>query len=98
MSIPHLFQKIFGNVVIKCFFGEIELEPLNGEDIFEFIDKMLELNQQRWQTPLAFLLGKNFYKYGLRSIDREVTKRAEYFFAYSEQLIKKIMLRLEKAQ
>lgn len=29
-----MLEKIFGNVVIKCFFGGIELKDIEGENIF----------------------------------------------------------------
>ena len=45
------------------------------------------MNAERTRTPLAFFLGKNFFKGGFRSIDREVNKRAKLFTEYSKDII-----------
>lgn len=31
-------QRIFGNVVVKCFFGDIEINKLDGQEIFAYVN------------------------------------------------------------
>lgn len=52
---------------------------MDGEQLFTYVDKMFEKNTDRVFSKLTFLLGNNFYKYNLRSIDREVSKRNAQF-------------------
>lgn len=67
------FQMIFGNVVLKCFFGNVKIDKLEHE-VYHKVSKMFELNTQRSRTPYAFILGSLFPKLSLRAIDKEVDK------------------------
>ena len=90
-DITHFFQRVFGTIVIKSFFGDVKLDNLGGMDIFSFINTMLQLNTKRTLTPLAFILGKNFHKYRLRAIDRKVSKMGKDFMDYSEKIIRQLI-------
>ena len=59
--------------------------------MFSFLTELLDLNAKRVQTPFAFLLGKNFHKYELRAVDKEVSKRAKMVVAYSQDLIDQLI-------
>ena len=48
---------------------------------------MLLMNSKRTRTPLAYLLGKNFFKYSLTSTDREINRRSKMFTEYSTDII-----------
>ena len=85
MDVSNLFQRIFGNVVVKSFFGDIELSKLEGVEIFTYINEMFEGNSARALTPFAFLLGPNFYKYNIRAIDREVNNKNRMFHAFAKE-------------
>ena len=49
------------------------------------------MNSTRTRTPLAYLLGKNFFKYSLTSTDREINKRSKLFTEYSKDIIKTLI-------
>jgi hypothetical protein len=72
MDVIHLFERIFGTVVVKSFFGEIELDKIEGVDVFSYFSHMVELNTERAFTLFAFILGPNFFKYNIRKVDRDV--------------------------
>lgn len=40
MDVSNLLQRIFGNVVVKSFFGDIELNKLEGVELFTYINEM----------------------------------------------------------
>jgi len=52
---------------------------------------MLRLNTKRSLTPLAFILGKDFHKYGLRAIDRKVNRMGREFMKFSEDIINQLI-------
>ena len=91
VNITDFFQRIFGSIVIKSFFGDVELNTLGGQDIFVFISTMLQLNTKRTETPFAFIWGKNFHKYGLRAIDRKVNNMGKEFMKFSEDIIHQLI-------
>jgi hypothetical protein len=91
-----LFSRIFGSIVIKSFFGELENDKIEGEDIYEFVSKTLSLNSKRTLTVFAYILGKNFYKYNLRAIDREVNSRSSKFVSFCEESIGKLIEKIKK--
>lgn len=79
-----LLQKIFGNIVIRCFFGKIELNTIGGEPLFEFANNLLAKNYERSITLFPFLVGSNFWKYNLRAVDREMTSKIKVFRQYCQ--------------
>lgn len=70
IDVNNLLQRIFGNVVVKCFFGDIEIDKLDGQEIFAFANDLFEKNVLRVRSFFAFLIGPNFTRYNLRTIDR----------------------------
>jgi hypothetical protein len=71
MDLNLVFTEIFGNVLIKCFFGEIELHNLEGKSIYAFVNKLFEMNTQR-SSSIYSLLVPRFLSLNLRKVDRLV--------------------------
>jgi hypothetical protein len=42
INVENLFRKIFGSIVIRCFFGNIRLEPINDKNVFEFLSDLVD--------------------------------------------------------
>jgi hypothetical protein len=82
--VSNLFQRIFGNVVVKSFFGDIELSKLEGAEIFTYLNSIFEDNTTRSLSLFAFIMGPKFYKYNLRKIDRAVTQKMESFKKFAK--------------
>lgn len=70
MDVDLTLQEIFGNVVVKCFFGNIQLEDIQGEPLFNFFRRMSEENVERALTTYALTVGPKFIDLNLRSKDR----------------------------
>jgi hypothetical protein len=85
--VSNLFQRIFGNVVVKSFFGDIELSKLEGAEMFTYLNSIFEDNTTRSLTLFAFFMGPNFYKYNLRKIDRTVNHKNENFKKFTRKTI-----------
>ena len=41
VNITALFQRLFGNIAIRSFFGTLKDETVDGEDVFTYISTML---------------------------------------------------------
>ena len=70
MDVDLTLQEIFGNVVVKCFFGNIVFEDIQGEPLFSFFRNMTEKNTARALTTYALLVGPKFIDFDLRSKDK----------------------------
>ena len=79
INVDALLMKMFGTVVLRCFFGATELSDIEGEPIFKFYHTLIDMNYRRSLTLLPFVLGGDFYKYNLRQIDRNTSKRIKQF-------------------
>jgi hypothetical protein len=42
INVENLFRKIFGSIVIRCFFGNIRLEPIKDKNVFEFLSDLVD--------------------------------------------------------
>ena len=60
-------------MVIKCFFGDINLGDIKGKPIFTFFNEMFQLNNKRIFTPFALIIGPRYIDLNLRPIDKQVT-------------------------
>lgn len=52
-----MLQEVFGNVVIKCFFGDINLYEIEGKTVFEYFSHLMELNLSRSKNVFAIVFG-----------------------------------------
>lgn len=59
-------------MVIRCFFGDIKLDPIGGKNIFQFLSNLIDKIGKRTLMLSSFVFGKILIKYGLRKIDREI--------------------------
>lgn len=73
MDLNLAFQQIFGNVITKTFFGDIQLQNIENKSIFAYSNKMLELNTQRSSSFYSKMLGPRFLNLNLRKVDKLVT-------------------------
>lgn len=87
MDIELAMNEIYGNVVIKCFFGNIEPGTIDGENVFSFTTRLNETNNKRTFTVFALVIGPKFLNLNLRPIDREVSKMNKYFNTYATNII-----------
>lgn len=74
MDIELVMTEIYGNAVIKSFFGNIQPGKIDGENVFSFAIRLNETNNQRTFTLYSLIVGPKFLKWNLRAIDREVCK------------------------
>ncbi len=65
-----IFQKMFGTVVIRCFFGNIKLNLVNGKDPFFYLSDLFKRTSGRNNRMSSFLFGDFLLKFGIRKIDR----------------------------
>ena len=84
IDINHLFTRIFGNVVVRSFFGDIQLDKIEDVQIFAYVNGLFELNTKRSLDLFAFFAGNNFYKYNLRQVDRKVRDRIVKFEQFAQ--------------
>lgn len=78
---------MFGNVVIRCFFGDIKLDLIEGKPLFEFTNNLLEISNQRAFSYWAYIFGTIFYKLNIRKIDRQFTEKAAIFKRYAQEVV-----------
>lgn len=79
MDVNIMLQEIFGTVVIKCFFGNMQLSDIGGKPVFHSFNDLMELNVTRTKNIFGLILGPKFFKYNLRPIDRQVSKLCQQF-------------------
>jgi hypothetical protein len=65
MDLNLAFQEIFGNVIIKIFFGDFKLQDIDNKSIFAYSNKMYELNTQRSSSVYTKLVGPRFLNLNL---------------------------------
>lgn len=85
---------MFGNVVIRCFFGDVKLDLIEGQPVFEFTNNLLELSNQRAFSILAYIFGPGFYNLNIRKIDREFTAKSAIFKRFAQTVVEQ---QIEKA-
>jgi cytochrome P450 len=98
LEVDKLFQNIFGTVVIRCFFGDIELQLIEGKRIFEFLNDLIMKIANRNMRVSSFVFGPVLMKYGVRQIDREITREINAFREYTRRTIDRIITLVESSQ
>ncbi len=78
-NVNNVLQEIFGTVVVKCFFGDVELANIQNQPIFNFFNDLMQLTVSRSKSALALIFGPKFFQYSLRPIDRKVKKMNKQF-------------------
>lgn len=74
-------------MVVRSFFGDIELSKIEGFELFSYANNLFELSTQSSMTLFALLMRANFYRYNLRKIDREVKEQIGKFEKFAREKI-----------
>ncbi len=94
-DVNRTFQKIFGTIVIKCFFGNIKLNAIDGKEPFDFLSDLFRKSGERNIRVSSFLFGDFLMKFGVRKIDREIKEEIQSFRKYTSATIEQIIQSLE---
>jgi cytochrome P450 len=94
----NVLQRIFGNVVVKCFFGDLPLKDIEGESIFSFLNNLLEKNTKRSMTLYAYALGRYFHKLNIRKVDRDIARDNQNFQRYATSIIQEYVTKVQESK
>lgn len=91
MNVNYLFTRIFGTIIIRCFFGDIHLDRIEGQDPFDFLSGLTEKFIARVLMISSHILQHRLMKYGFRKIDREINQEIQQFHQYVHKMIEQII-------
>ena len=57
INIHELFQSIFSEVIVRCFFGAQPKQTIDGKNIYTFMNKMIADIALESRSALYFLFG-----------------------------------------
>lgn len=77
--------------MLKCFFGNIDIEPINGKGLFEFLKCLVGKIASRNMRLSTFIFGTYMINYRLRKIDKEIYNNIQDLKEYTKKVINRIV-------